>query len=65
MQLTYILQLALLAATQINAAPVAEPEAQTPNAANELVKRAVIKPVSCGRKLNTLDSKTSTRETQY
>ncbi len=51
MQLINILQVALLVASQAGAAPITESEALTPNAANELFKRADPAPVSCGRKL--------------
>lgn len=53
MHFTNFLRLALLAASQIDAAPVTEPEAQILHAIHELGKRADPHPVSCGRKLNT------------
>lgn len=53
MQLINILQVALLAASQASAAPVAEPGALSPNAANVLTKRADPAPVTCGRKLKS------------
>lgn len=52
MQLTSILQLALLTAPQISAAPVAGADALTLGTASKLVKRADITPVQCGRKLS-------------
>lgn len=48
MQLINLLQVALLVASQISAIPISGSEALTPNAANELVKRAAPAPVSCG-----------------
>lgn len=54
MQLVKVLQVALLVASQAIAAPITESELLTPNAANDLIKRADPAPVSCGRKLNLL-----------
>ena len=51
MQLSNILQLAFLVASQGSASPITGVEALTPYAANELVRRANVAPVSCGRKL--------------
>lgn len=53
MQLINVFQVALLVAFQAAAAPVAEPEALTPNDASVLTKRANPAPVSCGRKLGS------------
>ena len=53
MQLTNLLPLALLAAVQIGAVPVAEPGARNLNPTNALFKRADIRTVSCGRKPRT------------
>lgn len=50
MQPTLLLQLIILAAGHVGAAPVVEPGLQAPSAANELVKRVDVKPFSCGRK---------------
>ena len=54
MQLVKVLQVALLVASQAIAAPIIESERLTPNAANDLSKRANPAPVSCGRKRNLL-----------
>ncbi|KAL9070131.1 MAG: hypothetical protein Q9161_005083 [Pseudevernia consocians] len=48
MQLSNILQLALLVASHASASPITGSDALTPNAADELVKRANPAPVSCG-----------------
>lgn len=50
MQPTLLLQLIILAAGHVSAAPVVETGLQSPKAANELLKRADVKPFSCGRK---------------
>lgn len=51
MQLINVLQAAVLFISYASASPIPEPDALTPNAATELLKRANPAPVSCGRKL--------------